>query len=300
MKLFHTYLITLSLLISPIIGYSQMQTKYVTIFKNGTAFIQKSGTVKTEKGTYKWSENLPEAIYGTFWFSSPTGKIVSVKSKSDTVTKMTEWYSFFDLLQANVGKTADLVLEEDKKVSGDIVSAKGAGLDAIVILKTTTGYLLIKSHDISQVSIKGDLNQQKETKNMQTTISVNFKETKSSQNLESTYLSKGFNWTPMYQLDLDEENSGKLSLKASIKNDAEKIENAQVNLVVGSPNFLTTSQLSDLISFQFNVFNNFNVNNNMFANSASGFYESDSRKVSDGSGQCNSQRHSRFVFIQIR
>ncbi len=283
MKLFHTYLITLSLLISPIIGYSQMQTKYVTIFKNGTAFIQKSGTVKTEKGTYKWSENLPEAIYGTFWFSSPTGKIVSVKSKSDTVTKMTEWYSFFDLLQANVGKTADLVLEEDKKVSGDIVSAKGAGLDAIVILKTTTGYLLIKSHDISQVSIKGDLNQQKETKNMQTTISVNFKETKSSQNLESTYLSKGFNWTPMYQLDLDEENSGKLSLKASIKNDAEKIENAQVNLVVGSPNFLTTSQLSDLISFQFNVFNNFNVNNNMFANSASGFYESDSRKVSDGS-----------------
>ena len=87
----------------------------------------------------------------------------------------------------------------------------------------------------------------------------------------------------MYQLDLDEENSGKLSLKASIKNDAEKIENAQVNLVVGSPNFLTTSQLSDLISFQINVFNNFNANNNMFANSASGFYESDSRKVSDGS-----------------
>ena len=83
MKLFHTYLITLSLLISPIIGYSQMQTKYVTIFKNGTAFIQKSGTVKKrKKGTYKWSENLPEAIYGTFWFSSPTGKIVSVKSKS--------------------------------------------------------------------------------------------------------------------------------------------------------------------------------------------------------------------------
>ena len=107
------------------------------------------------------------------------------------MTKMTEWYSFFDLLQANVGKTADLVLEEDKKVSGDIVSAKGAGLDAIVILKTTTGYLLIKSHDISQVSIKGDLNQQKETKNMQTTISVNFKETKSSQKLGVDVFIKG-------------------------------------------------------------------------------------------------------------
>lgn len=278
MKLTHILTFCLFTITTALSGFAQMQTKYVTIFKNGTAFIQKSGTVKTEKGTYKWSDNLPEAIYGTFWFSSPTGKIVSVKSKSDTVSKQTEWASFFDLLQSNVGKSADLVLEEDKKVSGDIVSAKGNGMDAIVILKTTTGYLLIKSFDISQVSIKGDLNQMVETKNMQTTISVNFKEAKANQTLESTYLSKGFNWTPMYQLDLNEETSGMLSLKASIKNDAENIENAQVNLVVGSPNFLTTSQLSDLISFQFNVYNNFSRNNNLtFGNAATGFYETDSR-----------------------
>lgn len=264
-------------------SYGQLQAKYVTIFKNGTAFIQKSGTVKTENGTFKWTDNLPEAIYGTFWFSSPTGKIVSVKSKSDTVVKHTEWNSFFDLLQSNVGKTADLVLKEDRKVTGDIVSAKGHGADAIVILKTTTGYSLIKSYEISQVSIKGDLNQMVENKNMQTTISINFKENKSTQNIQSTYLSKGFNWTPMYQLDLDDENSGTLALKASIKNDAEKIENAQVNLVVGSPNFLTTSQLSDLISFQFEVFNNFSRNENMFANSFSGFYEKSNSQSAAGS-----------------
>ena len=116
--------------------------------------------------------------------------------------------------------------------------------------------------------------------NVQTTISVHFNESKANQNLEATYLSKGFNWTPMYQLLLDGDNGGKLSLKASIKNDAENIKDAHLNLVVGSPNFLTTTQLSDLISEQFNVYNrSFQSNNNItFANSISGFYESNDKK----------------------
>ncbi|MFT5722954.1 MAG: hypothetical protein ACI9JN_000059 [Bacteroidia bacterium] len=284
MTLRKTLFLLIIMAMLPQLSSAQLKTKYVTIFKNGTAFIQKSGEVKTKESSFVWTENLPEAIYGTFWFSSPTGTIVSVKSKADTIVKQREWVSFLDLIQSNVGKEADIVMEEDKKVSGKIVNAKGNGLDAIVLLETTTGYLIIKSFDITQVSIKGDLNQMVESKNVQTAISINFQKPKDKQTLESTYLSKGFNWTPMYQLNLNDETSGTLSLKASIKNNAEKIENAQVNLVVGSPNFLTTTQLSDLISFQFNVFNNFkNTNGLAFANNAAGrFYEMDAKGNDNG------------------
>ncbi|MFT5512661.1 MAG: hypothetical protein ACI8SE_001059 [Bacteroidia bacterium] len=283
MKLNKLIIALLIVCISPTITSAQLKTKHVTIFKNGTAFIQKSGKVPMVGNSYKWSENLPQAIYGTFWFASATGTIVSVKSKADTVEKSRDWTSFFDLIQSNIGKNVELTMTNGKQISGDIIGAKGHGAEALIIIKHTTGFELIKNHLIERASIKGDINQTVTYKNVQSTISVNFKEKKSSQNLEATYLSQGFNWTPMYQLNLEGETGGTLSLKASIKNDAEKIENAQLNLVVGSPNFLTTTQLSDLISTQFNVFSNFRSdNNNMFGNSISGFYEASDKGASSG------------------
>lgn len=273
----------LAVCIFPVVTSAQLKAKHVTIFKNGTAFIQKTGKVVLEDGAYKWSDNLPEAIYGTFWFSSPTGTIVSVKSKADTIEKSRDWASFFDLIRANVGKGIELSMTNGKEINGEIVGANGNGSDALILVKHTTGFEMVKNHLIEHASIKGEINQTITYKNVQTTISVKFKENKTNQDLEATYLSQGFNWTPMYQLELDGETSGMLSLKASIKNDAEKVENASLNLVVGSPNFLTTTQLSDLISSQFNVFNNFRSDNNLrFANSVSGFYETDDRKASNG------------------
>ena len=281
MKIKKILLLTLSITLLPFLSNAQLKTKHVTIFKNGTAFIQKSGKVSVNAGAFKWSDNLPEAIYGTFWFSSPTGTIQSIKSKADTIEKSRSWTSFLDLIQSNFGKTVEITMTNGKEVSGEIVSANGSGSGALVLIKNATGYELVKNHLIERASIKGELKQTVIYKNVQTTISVNFKEAKSSQNLEATYLSKGFNWTPMYKLVLDGEQGGTLSLKASIKNDAEDIKNAHLNLVVGSPNFLTTTQLSDLISDQFNVYNpSWQSNNNMtFANSISGFYESNDKRA---------------------
>ena len=110
--------VILSVLLVSIFSLSvsaQLDTKHVTIFKNGTAFIQKSGKVPIEDGAFRWSENLPEAIYGTFWFASPTGTIQSVKSKSDTVEKSRAWASFLDLIRSNIGKSVELTMTNGKR-----------------------------------------------------------------------------------------------------------------------------------------------------------------------------------------
>ncbi len=280
-------------------AYGQLEAKHVTIFKNGTAFIQKSGDVKATDGVYKWTNNLPQAIYGTFWFSSPTGEILSVKSKNDTLSFAQEWMSFFDLLKANKGNQADILLKSGETISGEVIGAKGGTVYGAILVKTSTGHTLVQVPEVIQVSIKEGLKETFDVEKFQTTISVVFKGSKSNQTLNTSYLSKGFNWTPMYNLVLTDENNGNLTLKASIKNDAEAIKNANLKLVVGNPNFLTTTQLSDLIDFNFNSFNGFN-GDIRFKNTAGTFYESGAVEKRDNSNDASAVSLSDLYLFSIK
>ncbi|MCB9262291.1 MAG: DUF4139 domain-containing protein [Flavobacteriales bacterium] len=262
-------------------GFAQLKTNNITIFKNGTAFIQKSGTVKTPANTYRWAKEMPQAVYGTFWFASPTGTIQMISSKQDSVSTPTEWVSFFDLLMANEGKKAEVFLKNlenatTKSIEGIIYETKKYVNGSVAVIKSGDKFHLIREDQIAWVAISGNLSTTYSETTTDNVISVKFKENKAEQKLDAMYLSTGFNWTPMYELKLLSETEAQIFLKASITNDAEKIENANMKLVVGSPSFYTTTQLSDLLGFApySPTFARFNNGSGFFNNSAS-FYDSD-------------------------
>ena len=97
---------------------AQLKTKEISIFKNGTAFIQKAGKVSLLDNTFTWKDNLPLALYGTFWFTSKTGTIKGISSSQSEVTKTRDWTNYFELLKANVGKDVEITDSDGKVLKG--------------------------------------------------------------------------------------------------------------------------------------------------------------------------------------
>lgn len=263
------------------IGLSQLKTKSITIFKNGTAFIHKSGNVSLEKGTYLWSNDLPQAIYGTFWFATSTGKIKGINSSKEKVVEEIEWSSFFDLLSANKGAKVEIIKADGAKVSGVIQEAKRASYEGTVIIKSSDQYILLKESNIKEVRMFEGMELKTSTETEKPVIRLDFESKSNTTNLEVMYLTGGFSWTPMYKLRLTKANEGILNLKASVVNDGEDIVNSDVDLVVGSPSMFTTTQLSDLLAFENETITVTRFKSN-FSNTSKGFYEFDDSEETGG------------------
>jgi hypothetical protein len=79
-------------------------------------------------------------------------------------------------------------------------------------------------------------------------LKLEFAKKSTSQALQMMYLAKGISWVPSYHIEMVSENQAKIILRATLMNDLEDLESANMNLVVGVPNFAYTYLQSPLIS----------------------------------------------------
>ncbi|HTB33213.1 MAG TPA: hypothetical protein VK808_14385, partial [Bacteroidia bacterium] len=63
---------------------SGLKTKSVAVFKNGSGFFIKTGSVKPNNGSLRIDDTI-NASFGTLWFSSSDNAIKSVTSKMEMV-----------------------------------------------------------------------------------------------------------------------------------------------------------------------------------------------------------------------
>ncbi len=245
-----------------------LRARSISIFKNGQAFFIKSGSLKAADGRFLLPDPAPAALYGTLWFHSPEGSLTKIASYPDTLReKKTESaVAVWDLLRANIGKTATCAVEEKGSVSGAIVSVNPAyfrdaqqkqpvyDANSLVTLKSdvSTGtHFVVPAGQIRYVIISGELNFQIERETVQPRhlFEATFSTKKGEQPLDMMYLSNGLNWAPQYLLELTAETAGTLTLQGEVANDAEDIANTEVNLVVGVPNFAYANRLAYLVDF---------------------------------------------------
>ncbi|MBK7150037.1 MAG: hypothetical protein IPH78_14820 [Bacteroidetes bacterium] len=71
-----------------------------------------------------------------------------------------------------------------------------------------------------------------------------------SLSLQEIYMTKGFNWLPHYFLKLKDEKNGRLEMKATVENYAEELKDAELELVVGSPQ-MSYSQVMDPMTYDY-------------------------------------------------
>jgi hypothetical protein len=153
------------------------------------------------------------------------------------------------MLKANLGKKLTIQDKNDGRYTGVLEKIE----KGFFILKTQDAWLNFEIGSIHLLEFKETPNSPDETKTIHDTITkiqkgiqINFKANNAKQILDLMYLQKGIGWNPTYHLELKDDKSAKLRLQAEVFNNAEDIENAQMNFVVGLPNFIHENQLSPM------------------------------------------------------
>jgi len=121
-------MLLLSILLIDFSGVSQskLPMKKISLFKNSTCLVSKEGQLKSKDD--KFVLPIPStALYGTYWLGSAKENMVkSVIFKSDTLKTQTKAKYIAQLIRANVGKDAVLILQTgektDKSISGKILA----------------------------------------------------------------------------------------------------------------------------------------------------------------------------------
>jgi len=238
----------------------QTKAKTLAIFKNGLGFFIREGEVELHEN-WAVTKYVPQAALGSLWIGSldkdaqleeVIGFFEDVKSEGEAITLQ-------EMLHANVGKKAKITAH-NQIIEGIIKSIPEnrepyqesaqqrvqpyQGL--IVIISTKEGDVAINKNAISKIEFspgysKRILSQRKE-KRIKFKISTPKKKAK----LSLSYLQKGISWIPSYLVNIEDPKKARITMKATIINDVEDLENVDAFFVVGYPNFMYADVLSPM------------------------------------------------------
>lgn len=234
--------------------------KTLAIFKNGLGFFIREGEVELHEN-WAVTKYVPQAALGSLWIGSldkdaqleeVIGFFEDVKSEGEAITLQ-------ELLHANVGKKAKITAH-NQIIEGIIKSIPEnrepyqesaqqrvqpyQGL--IVIISTKEGDVAINKNAISKIEFspgysKRILSQRKEKR-----IKFKISTLKKKAKLSLSYLQKGISWIPSYLVNIEDSKKARITMKATIINDVEDLENVDAFFVVGYPNFMYADVLSPM------------------------------------------------------
>jgi hypothetical protein len=233
-----------------------LPTREVLIFPNNVAFIAKEGNLAFRNRRAVLADR-PNALNGTFWLK-PGGnfKITKTEFGQDTLWRLVEARTFFDVLRANAGAQAMVTYQigtEIEDVRGTILPfIAGSNLARI---RTTTGATKFISEDqVRQVSVEGGA---AETHFQQPYLGdatiIEIDKPLALAPVRLFYYTQGFTWFPSYVVRIVTDSTIQFSLKAVLENQAEPLTNAHVKFVMGQSNIRTgqpmTEQTARLLEF---------------------------------------------------
>ncbi len=241
---------------------SGLNVDKVTVFTDANSYVQKSGAIEAKNGVYELSgDQLPAARFGTLEITDTDNTILDITSSikpREHNTKPTNVNTAQGLLLQNKGTNLEIKTAQ-KNISGELLEVFP---DYIVLKADKT--IMLKTADILSFSFdseptftftprpkeqKKPLSIRGNSPDKDVMFTINFS-SGGIKNLKMKYLQKGLSWSPMYTLKLLDENRASLILQAEIINDAEDLEMANIDLVLGTPNFRYDMYLTDLLDYK--------------------------------------------------
>ncbi len=246
------------------------KVKNIAVFKNGIGFFTREGTVRLNDG-WAVTEHVPNASLGSVWIGSPDKDSIleEVIGFKEDVQRSFEAISIEELLASNVGRKVKITYS-DKVIEGTIRSVpeprepeKEAWgridytrsvydprlqpkLAAIVIVDTAEGEVVLNKSNIPKVEFPKDFSASYLSKEKAKRIKFKVAGSKKEVRLGLSYLQKGINWVPSYLVNLEDSKRARVTMKATLINDAEDLDNVDLFFVVGYPNFLYADVLSPM------------------------------------------------------
>ncbi len=219
---------------------STLKTTQVNVFKNGTYFILKEGTVYPKNA--KVSLEIPsQPLLGTYWINTVKDVNISkITYKTDTIKKMMPAENITDIIYANKGKKVKISYK-----IGTETSHEASGLlqdyykaSNTLKIKTTDGktmYML--STYINDFSVEDVPADKMQEDSLVRTAKIEFSKNIDNTPLKLMYMQSGIQWIPSYNVKLISDKELQLEMKALVENNTEDINDADLTLTVGNPQF---------------------------------------------------------------
>ena len=208
----------------------------VSIYKNGSAFFTKNGTVPVVNDTAFIP--VPNAVIGTYWLTTPKENLIkNISYKSKKITTKIKDGDVRELLRANVGKTVSVSIPATEGKTQTVTGTIVGFYEMMSMVKISDGFKtrLVSFHDIADISLEGinDYFLRDSIVYMAQIIP-----TKQLTQLEvtETSLQSNISWIPSYYLSLKDDKSARLEMKSLIENySGEVFNNTNTELIVGMP-----------------------------------------------------------------
>lgn len=248
----------LTLFTRALLSAQPLPVREVTIFKNGKSLIHKNGKVPVQNKKYV-SRNLPKALFGTFWVGSPSGELFSVFTCLDSVETARKLVTKMDLLEQYKDKPVTIYIPDENTSNIRPFEAhfiyrlpplKDDYYTQLLFRMKDGNYKLIHANHIHSIVFGEMPFIDFKTKTPSERLELNFRTDKREQEVSMLYLTDSLGWTPVYRLDLESKDKGKLALRAEIANNAEDLGDTELRLAVGRPNFSFANQPSLMMDFR--------------------------------------------------
>ena len=266
-------LCTFTLFSSFIFAQQSFKTNSVSIFKDGTVFLDKTTNVDASKGSFSFSEfpfskGTKYVLFGSIWIKAPNNSIPFLKVFNKKIKQETEIQNLNALFTKNIGKKIKVVsLSKGQNIEGLLKMTA----DQNLIIQNGNQWNKIPLSDLSSFEFLDKMITSFETTSNEKILELEFSKKIKNQPIHLMYLQKGISWSPNYYLEILGEQKAKLSLKANVLNDLEDLTDVEMNFVVGVPSFIFGHVPDPLASSQdfFTFINQLNRNNGGYNNSLS-------------------------------
>jgi len=222
--------------------YSQGTLKPVSIniFKNGNYYIVKEGNiiVNNEYATIEIPKN---PLLSTFWISTAKDiNISQITYITDTLKKEKQVMSIFELLEANKGKKLRFTYKPSEKELREISGVLQDYQKNYGLLKVKTNdnkTMFLYANNIADITFEDNPNELLLRDSLYRLARIRFDKNISNVPLKVIYMQTGMQWLPSYNIKLVNEKELQLEMKAVVENYSEDVENTELTLTVGAPQF---------------------------------------------------------------
>ena len=219
----------------------EFKTHSVSIFKDGTVFLDKSKTLDAKDGKVvieelpfsKNSGSQQYILFGTIWMVAPNNSIPFAKISQKRSEREKEMTSLNLILGQNVKKQIKVTQKNGPAIQGVLQLLD----DNSLIIKKENKWIRIPKNEMTSFEFLEDIKTTMTIPSSQKILELNFEKKVKQQHFHLMYLQKGMVWAPNYFLQILGNQKARLSLKANVMNDLEDLENVELNFVVGIPAF---------------------------------------------------------------
>jgi len=234
----------------------ELKPEQITLFSNGTYYLRQEGKLQADSLGKSFLTFPQKPINGTLWIynTNKDTRISQIDFGEQKLKRSYDAYSLGTLLKGNVGKYVELAVIGDGQNAG--VTYSGVILNVktvedennwIVVIKGNiagkSNIRLIELSQIKNANFAGydNINMRFEQDSSAVVATVQANKTNTSYRVGMMSLQQGMQWKPSYLLRLESKDKARLSLKATILNDAFDLNEVPVSLVVGNPKMVDNS-----------------------------------------------------------